>query len=153
MTPKTVHNIDFRNYFFTIRHECKKFKKRIKKYPSPSISTTFGWVDNDWMHCSLNTWQAGNPFQVIQKITVFNIKQLSVGKVLSFFISFEYRIHSSKCKFKYAFFGSFIELTAILDREALTELHLSFRRSMMMKPMLAASRLGTAGTKNAPIKH
>lgn len=33
-------------------------------------------------------------------------------------------------------------LTAILDREAFTELHLSFRRSMtMMKPMLAASRL------------
>lgn len=35
-----------------------------------------------------------------------------------------------------------LELTAILDREAFTELHLSFRRSMMMmKPMLAASRL------------
>lgn len=33
-------------------------------------------------------------------------------------------------------------LTAILDREAFTELHLSFRRSMtMMKPMLAASML------------
>lgn len=34
------------------------------------------------------------------------------------------------------------ELTAIRDREAFTELHLSFRRSMIiMKPMLAASRL------------
>ena len=35
-------------------------------------------------------------------------------------------------------------LTAILVSEALTELHLSFLRSMMMtKPMLAASRLET----------
>lgn len=35
-----------------------------------------------------------------------------------------------------------VELTAILDKEAFTELHLSFRRSMMMtKPILAASRL------------
>lgn len=39
---------------------------------------------------------------------------------------------------------SFTQLTAILDREAFTELHLSFRRSMMMmNPMLAASRLQT----------
>lgn len=41
------------------------------------------------------------------------------------------------------------ELTAILDREAFTELHLSFRLSMMMmKPMLAASRLETGGTED-----
>lgn len=41
------------------------------------------------------------------------------------------------------------ELTAILDREALTELHLSFRRSMMMmKPMLAASILETGHSED-----
>lgn len=44
---------------------------------------------------------------------------------------------SHSCFHRWEFF-----LTAILDREAFTELHLSFRRSMtMMNPMLAASRL------------
>ena len=76
---------------------------------------------------------------------------MNLGMVFVYSINYKYieQYVQFTCVYVFIWLGCIRELTAILDREAFTELHLSFRRSMtMIKPILAASKLQTGGRKD-----